>query len=124
MITEVVFPAVESEEVFGFSELGRRHGDFATVGVAVRARRQQRGLGQFDVVIFGSEPTPLLCPSAADLAIAEATSDAALSEMADAVAVDMNPIGSHQGRPDTKRRQAAVLLARVLKNLSSQVAHG
>ena len=63
--------------MFGFSELSRRHGDFATVGVAVRARKTPRGLGHLEVVIFGSEPTPLLSPSAArltlDTGVAEAS---------------------------------------------------
>ena len=32
MIAEVMFPAASAGEVFGFSELNRRHGDFAVVG--------------------------------------------------------------------------------------------
>ena len=104
--------------MFGFAELSRRHGDFATVGVAVRARQTPRGLGQFDVVIFGSEPVPLLSPSAAKLTLEVGVSDAALSEIAQHIAADMNPIDSHQGRGDTKRRQAAVLLKRVLKDMA------
>ena len=39
----------------------------------------------------------------------------ALSGIANRVAKDMNPIDSHQGRGETKRRQAAVLLKRTLK---------
>ena len=124
LITEVMFRAAEPDEVFGFSELSRRHGDFATVGVAVRARRRGAALGQLDIVIFGSEPTPLLSPSAADIEIAEGMSDNALAEMAQTIVKDMNPMASHQGRADTKRRQAAVLLARVLKDLSMQAVHG
>ena len=48
----------------------------------------------------------------------------ALAEMAQTIVKDMNPMASHQGRADTKRRQAAVLLARVLKDLSMQAVHG
>jgi aerobic carbon-monoxide dehydrogenase medium subunit len=124
LIAEVMFRAAEPDEVFGFSELSRRHGDFATVGVAVRARRRSGGLGQLEIVIFGSEPTPLLCPTAADVEIAEGISDNALAEIAQTIVRDMNPMGSHQGRADTKRRQAAVLLARVLKDMSVRAAHG
>src|SRR5262245_15335122 len=39
LIAEVLLPAAQPDEVFGFSELSRRHGDFATVGVAARARK-------------------------------------------------------------------------------------
>jgi len=124
IITEVIFRSAEPDEIFGFSELSRRHGDFATVGVAVRARRCRSVLAQFEIVIFGSEPTPLLSPSATDIEIAQDIADEGLVEVAQAIVKDMNPIGNHQGRPDTKRRQAATLLTRVLKHLSVQAAHG
>ena len=68
------------DEVFGFSELSRRHGDFATVGVAIRARKTPRGIGHFEIVIFGSEPTPLLSPSAAKLTLDTGVADGALAE--------------------------------------------
>src|SRR5258708_36110904 len=38
LIAEVILPAAQPDEVFGFSELSRRPGDFATVGVTVPAR--------------------------------------------------------------------------------------
>ena len=37
------------------------------------------------------------------------------------IAKDMNPIDNHQGRGDTKRRQAAVLLQRVLKDMIARM---
>jgi carbon-monoxide dehydrogenase medium subunit len=109
--------------VFGFSEFSRRHGDFATVGVAVRARKTPRGLGHFDVVIFGSEPTPMLSSLAAKLILDAGGVDAVLSDIAQDIASEMDPIDSHQGRGDTKRRQAAVLLKRVLKDMAERAAH-
>jgi carbon-monoxide dehydrogenase medium subunit len=121
LISEVVFPMAEPDEVFGFSELSRRHGDFATVGVVVRARKTAQRLGNVEVVIFGSEPIPLLCASAAELTLGSEMSDAALTEMAHGVVKDMSPIGSHQGRGDTKRKQAAALLKRLLKDMTAHV---
>jgi carbon-monoxide dehydrogenase medium subunit len=123
LIVEASFPAARPEEVFGFAELSRRHGDFATVGVAVRARRTPRGLGHLDVVIFGSEPVPMLSPSAAKLTLDAGVADAALSDIARHIAAEMNPIDSHQGRGETKRRQATVLLKRVLKDMSGRAAY-
>jgi carbon-monoxide dehydrogenase medium subunit len=127
LIVEALFPAAKPDEVFGFAELSRRHGDFATVGVAVRARRTARALENFDVVIFGSEPTPMLSRSTAKLTLDRGVADAALSDIAQdiaqAIAAEMNPIDSHQGRGDTKRRQAAVLLKRVLKDMAGRAAH-
>ena len=123
LMTEVIFSATEPDEVFGFSELSRRHGDFATVGVAVRARATDGGLENIDVVIFGSEPTPLLSSSAAGLTLEAGIADGAMSEVAHIIAKDMNPIDSHQGRGDTKRRQAAVLLKRVLNDMIARASH-
>jgi carbon-monoxide dehydrogenase medium subunit len=123
LIAEVILPVAQPDEVFGFSELSRRHGDFATVGVAVRARKVPRGLAALDVVFFGSEPAPLLSPSAQSLTVDASLSDDALSEIARGVTRDMNPIDSHQGRGETKRRQAAVLLKRVLKDMTARAAH-
>jgi aerobic carbon-monoxide dehydrogenase medium subunit len=132
LITQVIIPAAQPDEVFGFAELSRRHGDFATVGVAVRARKSMakttakttRGLGQLEVVIFGSEPTPLLSRSAAGLALDVGLSDAAWSDIAHGIAADMTPIDNQQGRGETKRRQAAVLLRRVLQDMARRAAHG
>jgi aerobic carbon-monoxide dehydrogenase medium subunit len=123
MIAEVILPAAKPDEVFGFSELSRRHGDFATVGVAVRARKAPRGLNELDVVFFGSEATPLLSSSARKLSVDANLSDEALSAIATGIAKDMNPIDSHQGRGETKRRQAAVLLKRTLKDMIARAAH-
>ena len=123
LIIEAVFPAAKPDEVVGFAELSRRHGDFATVGVAVRAHKTPRGLGHFEIVFFGSEPTPLLSPVAAKLTLDTGVAEGALAEMAHDIANDMNPIGSHQGRGETKRRQAAVLLQRVLNEMIARAAH-
>jgi carbon-monoxide dehydrogenase medium subunit len=123
MIAEIILPSARPDEVFGFSELSRRHGDFATVGVAVKARRAPRGLSEFDVVFFGSEPAPLLSASARNLTVDANSTDDALSEIASGIAKDMNPIDSHQGRGETKRRQAAVLLKRTLKDMIARASH-
>jgi carbon-monoxide dehydrogenase medium subunit len=123
MIAEVLLPVAQPDEVFGFSELSRRHGDFATVGVAVRARKAQHRLSELHVVFFGSEVTPLLSPSAHHLIVDANSSDDELSEMANGITKDMNPIDSHQGRGETKRRQAAVLVARTLKDMIARAAH-
>ncbi len=117
MITEVLFPVAQDDETFGFSELSRRHGDFATVGVAVRARRAPHGLEDLAVVFFGSEPTPCLSPSAKMINLAADSTDEALTDVARAMTADMEPIDNHQGRGDTKRRQAAVLLQRALRDM-------
>ena len=120
MIVEVLFPATRDDDIFGFSELSRRHGDFAVVGVAVRARRAGGGLSELSVVIFGSEPRPLLSTVAQAARVEAGMTDAALRRLADAIADEMEPIDNHQGRGETKRRQAAVLLARTFADMQQR----
>jgi carbon-monoxide dehydrogenase medium subunit len=114
MIVEVVFPTALNNEWFGFAELSRRHGDFATVGVVVRAVKIDDRLDELTVTIFGSEATPLLSKSAPTFAIAANASDKTLAEMAAAIADDMEPMDNHQGRGGTKRKQGATLIRRTL----------
>lgn len=112
MITGVSFPRAEAAEIFHFNELSRRHGDFAVVGVGVKARRADRRFEGIEVVIFGSEPSPLLSGATDGMSIMPDVSDTTLRDMAQTIADGMNPIDNHQGRPETKRRQAAELLKR------------
>jgi len=121
IITDVLFPVAQSDEVFGFAELSRRHGDFATVGVAIRARQKPGALEDLSVVFFGSEPTPLLSPSARSVTLPADSTDAALAGAARAMTADMEPIDNHQGRGDTKRKQATVLLQRALRDMLGRI---
>ncbi|MCW5683643.1 MAG: FAD binding domain-containing protein [Pseudolabrys sp.] len=120
MITEVLFPVARENEIFGFAELSRRHGDFATVGVAVRARHIAGALDDLSVVFFGSEPTPLLSPGARDIVVAADSTDIVLTDAARAMTADMEPMDNQQGRGETKRKQAAVLLQRTLRGMLGQ----
>ena len=124
MIAEVLFPVAAPNAVFGFAELSRRHGDFATVGALATAHKASGGLGDLNVVIFGSEAMPLLSTTAAGLTIDAALSDSALTEIAHGIAQDMDPIANHQGRADTKRTQAAVLLKRTLRDMMERAHAG
>jgi aerobic carbon-monoxide dehydrogenase medium subunit len=124
MISEVLFPVAAPHAVFGFAELSRRHGDFATVGIAATARAASGGLGDLQVVIFGSEAMPLLSGSAAGMTIDAALSDSTLSKIAHGISQDMDPIANHQGRADTKRKQAAALLKRTLRNMLERTHAG
>lgn len=117
MITEVVFPTASNDELFGFAELSRRHGDFATVGVAVRAVKAGDKLDDLNVTIFGSEAMPLLSQTASSFAITANAADKMLAEMAAAVTDDMDPMDNHQGRGETKRQQAATLIRRTLRDV-------
>jgi aerobic carbon-monoxide dehydrogenase medium subunit len=122
IIVGVTFPRAGKDEIFHFTELSRRHGDFAVVGIGVKAMKGKRELSRIETVIFGSEPTPLLVAS--EMTIGSDTSDEAADDLAHAIASQMEPIGNHQGRPETKRRQAAALLQRAFVDLRGRLVDG
>jgi aerobic carbon-monoxide dehydrogenase medium subunit len=117
LIAEVLFPAASANEVFGFAELNRRHGDFAVVGAAAKARKVGESLQSLTVVVFGCERKPLLSTRAADATIDAGASDQAIRDLANAIAEEMDPMENHQGRSDTKRKQGAVLLQRLFHDM-------
>lgn len=123
MISEIVFPAMTPDQIFGFAELSRRQGDFATVGVAIAARNSPGAIRDLNVVIFGSEATPLLSTHAAGISIEPGLRNDALTDIAHGITEEMDPISNHQGRSDTKRKQAAVLLRRTLHDMRERAAH-
>jgi carbon-monoxide dehydrogenase medium subunit len=117
MIVGVSFPCAVQDDRFHFQELSRRHGDFAIVGIAVKGRARDGRVENIEAVVFGSEPAPLLSSTTANMRVAADTPDTALRDMAHAIAAEMDPIHNHQGRPETKRRQAAELLRRAFAEL-------
>ena len=123
MISEIVFPATTPDQIFGFAELSRRQGDFATVGVAIAARNSLGAIRDLNVVIFGSEATPLLSTHAAGISIEPGLRNDALTDIAHGITEEMDPISNPQGRSDTKRKQAAVLLRRTLHDMRERAAH-
>jgi carbon-monoxide dehydrogenase medium subunit len=117
ILVEVRFPIARDEEVFGFDEIARRRGDFALVGVAARARSDGTVMRDLDLVLFGSEPRPLLSVAARAPAEGRRWTPVVVAEIAEAASNDMDPLGNLQGRADTKRHQARVVIERVLTRM-------
>ena len=123
LVFEIVFPVSEPDDVFGFAELSRRRGDFATVGVAASGRKRSDGtLDSLAVVVFGSEAMPLLVQ--VPLPLPARRPEAEVAEVVDLITRRMDPISNHQGRADTKRMQARVLLKRTLMDMTLRATNG
>jgi len=114
MMVAARFPVARPGEVFGFEEVTRRHGDFAIVGLVARASTSGGRLSALDMVVFGSEPAPLLCRSVAE-AVAAGEADA--DTLADLVAEEMAPMDNLQGSAGVKRAQARGLASRLLARM-------
>jgi carbon-monoxide dehydrogenase medium subunit len=120
IIVEVHFPKANSSDVYGFAELSRRHGDFATVGVAARATHTGDRLHNLDLVVFGSEPMPKINAAARGIIVTPATPARERAEIAQTIVSELQPMDSHQGRGETKRKQAAVLVRRMLADMQQR----
>lgn len=119
VLVEIELPASPADEAVAFREIARRRGDFAIVGVAGRARRQGARLHDLRLVVFGCERRPHLARSAAQAIEGKRCDEGAARAIASAVAAELDPMEDANGPPEIKRRQAEVLLRRVLIDLSA-----
>lgn len=119
ILVEVHLPVSRPDEVVAFREIARRRGDFAIVGVAARTQWRENRFYGLRLVIFGCEARPHLAATAAQ-AVEGACCDEALAEaVAQDVAAELDPLEDVNGTADVKRRQAAVLIRRVLLALAA-----
>lgn len=118
MLIEVLYPSRMEDEVFGFDELARRHGDFAMVGVAARASVSVNDglISQLRLTTFATDPRPILSEAAAQLAEGQAWSDELGEAIAAAAVAELNPDDNHFGSPAVKRLQARAMIRRVLSS--------
>jgi carbon-monoxide dehydrogenase medium subunit len=129
LLIEVLLPSRGDDEVFGFDELSRRHGDFAMVGVAVRASFANNIISDLRLVTFATDPMPILSTAAATMAEGQPWSPILGAEIAAAAAAELQPDENHFGSPAVKRLQAAALIRRVLAatfdpTKRNQLSHG
>ena len=112
-------PLATSDSWFGFTELARRHGDYAIVGLAGAARRTANGLAQVRLVYLGVGTVPLRVRQTEAL-LQDAALDAALISRAVACArAELNPLPDLTNSSQTKRHLAGVLLERLLQSAQS-----
>jgi carbon-monoxide dehydrogenase medium subunit len=110
LLTAIRIPAATEDTRTGFSELARRHGDYAIVGLAASARGDGKVLTNVRLSFFGVGDTPSRARKAED-ALASGDVDAAVA------ALDLEPHDDVIATAATKKHLAGVLLRRVAKQL-------
>ncbi|HYC17632.1 MAG TPA: xanthine dehydrogenase family protein subunit M [Pseudolabrys sp.] len=110
VLTAIRVPAAGKDTRVGFSELARRHGDYAIVGLAASARANGKGLSDIRLAYFGVGNTPVRAKKA-EMALANGNIDAAVN------ALDLAPHDDVQATAAVKIHLAGVLLRRVAKQL-------
>jgi carbon-monoxide dehydrogenase medium subunit len=107
-------PLASADHWFGFSELARRHGDYAIVGLAATARRQARVLRDVRIVLLGIDATPVRAGKAEALLDGRALDAGAIDQAVACLRAEIDPLPDLTNSPDTKRHLAGVLLQRML----------
>ncbi|MCX4530538.1 xanthine dehydrogenase family protein subunit M [Streptomyces sp. NBC_00841] len=112
LLTEVVFPPPPAHHGWAFEELTRRHGDFATVGVAVVLERDTAAgtVRTARVVFCGAGPVPVRLPAAEDALVGSDAGEQARAAAARAVLAGLTPSDDVHATAEYRREGAAHLL--------------
>lgn len=107
-------PLAHAQQWTGFSELARRHGDYAIVGMAASARRAGDALHQLRIVLLGVGATPLRARQTEALLEGKTLDEATVANAVARLRSEIDPLPDLTNTPDTKRHLAGVLLQRML----------
>jgi len=107
-------PVAEVDHWWGFSELARRHGDYAIVGIAASARRAGTALHDARIALFGVGATPVRALKTEALLNGKGLADINVAEAVASIRAEIDPFSDLTNSTDTKRHLAGVLLQRML----------
>ena len=114
VLTSCEIPLAAADHWFGFSELARRHGDYAIVGMAATARRQGRALQGVRIALLGIAATPVRALKAEALLEERPLDQELVAQAVACLRAEIEPLPDLTNTPDTKRHLAGVLLQRML----------
>lgn len=114
LITGSEIPAATADQWQGMSQLARRHGDYAIVGVAASAQRQGGVLRAPRLAFMGVGTTPWRARQTEAVLDGSSLDDATLTRAVSTLREEIDPLPDLTNSPDTKRHLAGVLLQRLL----------
>ncbi len=116
LVTAIELPVKTATQWSDFSELSRRHGDYAIAGLAGCAQRSGNVLSQVRLVLLGIGATPLRAKRAEAFVEGTPLTDALIEQACAALKDEIEPVADLTSNADTKRHLAGVLLKRMLTN--------
>lgn len=114
LLVATEFPVASANHWYGFTELARRHGDYAIVGVAASAQRQGSTLTDVRIVLLGVDAVPFRAVKTESLINGRSLDQAGISQALDCLRNELDPLPDLTNSPETKRHLASVLLGRLL----------
>lgn len=123
ILLAVDFPVAAPDSRCALVEITRRHGDYATVGLAAHARVMDGAFSQTRLVFFSVADRPILARAAGAALEGKPLSQATIRAAQDALDEDLKEIvGDLHTSAETKRYLARVLCARALSEMQGEAS--
>lgn len=109
-------PAATDRQWSGFSELARRHGDYAIVGLAASAERSENRLARVRLALMGVAATPFRARKTEARLEGQILDDSAIATAVNCLREEIDPFPDLTNSAAAKRQMAATLLGRLLQS--------
>ncbi len=124
LLTEVRFPAAKPGTGTSFTEVARRHGDFAMVGLATSLVLSDGVIGEARLAFAGVSDVPARAPAAEDLLAGQRPSAELFEEAARRATQDLDPPADLHGSSDYRKTVAAAVVRRGLRAAADNATRG
>lgn len=116
ILTEIELPPLPPRTGVAFTEVARRHGDYALSGVAAVITLDAQGIcAAARLVYLNAGDTPRLAVQAAKLLVGQVANEALFTAVSQAIQPEISPTTDIHATAAYKRHLASVLTARVLQ---------
>jgi aerobic carbon-monoxide dehydrogenase medium subunit len=115
IIVACEFPLLQSGQVCHFTELARRHGDYAVVGLAASALLREGHITSVRLAWLGVGSTPLRSPAAEQALTGQPLNATTIANAVAALRSELQPLADLTHSEAAKRQLASVLLKRTLQ---------
>lgn len=123
LLVGVEIPPPLARTGWAFTEMARRHGDYALVGVAAGVTLGGDGrCERARIVLLSAGERPVVAAAAESALAGEAPSAAAARAAGEAAAAEIDPPGDIHASADYRRRLAAVLVRRAVETAFERAA--
>jgi CO/xanthine dehydrogenase FAD-binding subunit len=124
LLTEVRFPAAKPGTGSSFTEVARRHGDFAMVGLAASLALSGGVISEARLAFAGVSDVPVRATAAEDLLAGERPSAELFDEAARRATQDLDPPADLHGSSDYRKTVAAAVVRRGLRAAADNATRG
>jgi aerobic carbon-monoxide dehydrogenase medium subunit len=114
IVTACEFPIIQSNQTHDFSELARRHGDYAVAGLAVCSEPANHR-----IAFLGIADKPIRAMKAEAIVNASSLTDASIEAAVASLKTELEPLADLTHNEQSKLHLAGVLLKRALKRIAT-----